>query len=68
MCRTCGRRRIAGSDEERSKRVDRVYLRSTGLHHNARGLIESYNGSDLIARDASRESDRDPMATIKRVL
>ena len=31
-------------------------------------LIRSYNGSDLIARDASRALDRDPMATIKSVL
>ena len=30
-------------------------------------LIRSYNGSDLIARDASRASDRDPTATIESV-
>ena len=30
-------------------------------------LIESYNGSNLIARDASEALDRDPTATIKGI-
>ena len=30
-------------------------------------LIGSYNGSNLIARDASEASDRDPTATIKGI-
>ena len=57
----------AGSNGEQAKRVDQVYSRSTGSHQMRVALIESYNGLDLIVRDASEASDRDPTATIKGV-
>ena len=48
--------------------MDLVDSQSTGSHQSLRALIESYNGSYLIAGDASRASDRDPTAAIKGVL
>ena len=53
---------------EGSSRVDLMDSQSTGSHQSACALLKSHNGSDLIARDASRASDRDPTAAIKSVL
>ena len=40
--------------------VDWMYSRSTVSHQMQVSLIGSYNGYDLIVRDASEASDRDP--------
>ena len=57
----------AGSNGEQAKHIDRVYSWSTGSNQTHVALIEGYNGSDLITRDASEASDRDPTAMIKGI-
>ena len=53
--------------ERGSSHVDGMYSLSTGSHQMHVSLIGSYNGCNLIARDASEASDRDPTAMIKGV-